>query len=65
MRIKTISDLKMEIRDLQTCYEELKHAIFKHLENLEIKEGSHHMRKVFEEIVDKYEKIGANSRCKG
>jgi hypothetical protein len=55
----------MEIRDLQTCYEELKHAIFKHLENLEIKEGSHHMRKVFEEIVDKYKKIGANSRCKG
>ncbi len=57
----------MEIRDLQTCYMELKTAIFKHLENLEIVEGSHKnaVRKMFEEIIGRYEKIGGNSLYKG
>ena len=56
----------MEIRDLQTCYRELRGAIFKHLENLEITEGkSVHVRKVFEEIIRRYEKIGGNSLYKG
>tara|TARA_Y100000034_G_scaffold129872_1_gene187162 strand:+ start:1363 stop:1506 length:144 start_codon:yes stop_codon:yes gene_type:complete len=46
---------------------ELKTAIFKHLENLEIVEGSHKnaVRKMFEEIIGRYEKIGGNSLYKG
>ena len=59
MRREIISDLKMEIRDLRICYEELRDAVLKHVENLEMKEGNHMapVREMFERLIKKYDRI--------